>query len=183
LAKNKPETLTLRGYYAGFASRLMAIVIDVLILAIVLAIAGILWFIIIESVNIVFQSLTGASVTLEGIRLAMVVVVTVVSFATYYIFLWTAIGTTIGGLVIGTRVVNKEGKNPSFLQSAARFLIEFGIPFFFIFGSLWIPFNRQRRALYDRVAGTFVIYDWDAKPDEIFLKEFTKQVSDRNKKE
>ena len=181
MAKKQPETPTLRGYYAGFASRLMAIIIDVLVLAVILAIAGILWFIIIESVNILFEAISGLSPTLEGVRVAAVVLVTVVTFATYYIFSWTAIGTTIGGLVIGTRVVNKEGKNPHFLQSVLRFLVEFGIPFFFIFGSLWIPFSRRRRALYDRIAGTFVIYDWDAKPDEVFLKQITDNIAERSK--
>lgn len=179
MVKKKPETLTLRDYYAGFASRFLALVIDILILAVVLAISAILWIIVIETMRYLMAIITKQQASFETISLALVVIVTAVTFAVYFIFFWTTTGTTIGGLVVGTRVVNTQGRNPTLLQAIVRFLTEFGIPFFFIFGSLWIPFSRRRRALYDRIAGTYVIYAWDAKPDEIFLKQTTDNMANQ----
>lgn len=176
MIKKKSVEPTLRGYYAGYATRLMAIIIDVLVLAVVLAISAVLWFILVESVNSVWSLIFGSSGQITGLRVALVVIVPYVTLAIYYVFLWTAIGTSVGGIIVGTKVVNQNGGHPNLFQSIVRFIFEFLIPFFGLFGSLWILFNRDRRALFDRIANTYVIYDWDAKPDELFLTGATREL-------
>jgi uncharacterized RDD family membrane protein YckC len=42
------------------------------------------------------------------------------------------------------------------------------LPVLFI-GSIWIFINPRRQAWYDKVAGTYVIYNWDARPEERFI--------------
>ncbi len=171
--KSEPS---LRDHYAGFITRLMAVIIDALILAFVLAISNILWGVIFENANSLWQMVIGRPPTTTGWSVLFVILVTYVTFGIYYIFLWTAIGTTIGGIIMGTKVVNEYGRHPSILQAFIRFAAEFMFPVFGAFGAIWILFSRRRRALFDRLAGTFVIYSWDARFDETFLKKPTDKL-------
>jgi formylglycine-generating enzyme required for sulfatase activity/uncharacterized RDD family membrane protein YckC len=78
-------------------------------------------------------------------------------------FLYPAIlnvwpGQTLGRWVVGTRVVDWKGQGLRFGQSALRTLMFFmssaltsGL------GHLAIPFNKRRRALHDYLAGTYVV--------------------------
>ncbi len=171
--KNEPS---LRDHYAGFVTRLMAVIIDALILAFILAISNILWSVIFENANSLWQMAIGRPPSTTGWSVLFVILVTYFTFGIYYIFLWTAIGTTIGGIIMGTKVVNEKGRHPSILQALIRFAAEFLIPVLGAFGAIWIFFSRRRRALFDRLAGTFVIYNWDARLDETFLKKSTDKL-------
>jgi uncharacterized RDD family membrane protein YckC len=178
MQNKQPEIPTWRGHYAGIASRIMALVIDLLILAIALAVSSMLFNLVIMNFASLNRILLGRTIqespTTNVIGTVLIVFVV---FGFYFIFFWTAIGTTIGGLILGVKVVNRLGKNPSIWQSALRFLAEFFFPLLGAIGAIWILFNRQRRALFDLIAGTYVIYNWDARPDEIFLKKATDQVT------
>ena len=178
MTTNKNIIPTWRGHYAGFASRLVAIIIDILILSVALAVTFFLYNIIITNLVSVSRLVFGREL-IQRTPASTVVVTVVIVFvvlAIYFIFFWAAIGTTIGGLILGIKIVNRFGKNPSVWQSIVRFLAEFFFPVFGVIESLWILFNRQRRAVFDMIAGTFVVYTWDAKPDEIFLKRETDQI-------
>lgn len=172
------KTPTWRGHYAGFASRLLAVVIDFLILAVVIAISNLLYNAVFVNLSAFNQLLIGrTTVTPPEARIAISVILIFIVFATYFIFFWTVIGSTVGGVIVGLKIINVRGKNPSLWQSTIRFFSEFFLPVFGAIGSIWILFRHDRRALFDRFAGTFVIYDWDARPDERFLKKTTDQIS------
>jgi uncharacterized RDD family membrane protein YckC len=178
MPKKPPEIPTWRGHYAGLASRIMGLVIDLLILAIALAVSSMLYELVIKNFSSLSTILLGQTKPESPTTNVLFTVLMIfVVFGVYFIFFWTAIGTTIGGLILGVKVVNRLGKNPNIWQSALRFLAEFFFPLLGVFGSIWILFNRQRRALFDLIAGTYVIYNWDARPDEKFLKRETDQVT------
>lgn len=178
MPNKKHEVLTWRGHYAGFASRLMAVIIDLLILAVALAVTYVLYTIVFVNLTSFYYMLFGKDPNaVPGLSIIVTISIVFVTFAFYFIFFWTAVGSTIGGIIIGVRIVNSQGKNPTIWQSTVRYLAEFFIPPFGMFGSIWIIFSRRRRALFDRFAGTFVIYAWDAKPDEKFLKKATDQIT------
>jgi uncharacterized RDD family membrane protein YckC len=178
MPKKPPEIPTWRGHYAGFASRLVAVVIDLLILAVSLAVSTMLYNVVFVNLSTFYQIVSSHSVpSLPALSVAVTVFIVFITFAVYFIFLWTAIGSTIGGVIIGLRIVNSQGKNPTVWQSTIRFMTEFFIPIIGLIGCIWIIFSKRRRALFDRFAGTFVIYDWDAKPDEKFLKKATNQIT------
>ena len=89
--------------------------------------------------------------------------------AVYFVASWYLIGSTPGDLVFGIRVVNKEGQHVSFWRSFLR-LIGIIISTLFLFlGFIWALFDRRRQGWHDKIAGTFVLYDWPAKPSEDFL--------------
>jgi uncharacterized RDD family membrane protein YckC len=40
----------------------------------------------------------------------------------------------------------------------------------FFLGFLWILIDNRRQGWHDKMAGTCVIYNWPARPDENFLR-------------
>jgi len=57
----------------------------------------------------------------------------------------------------------------------ARLVAYLVLPGLFFFGFLWILGDDKRQAWHDKVARTYVVYAWDARPDETFLADNMKQ--------
>jgi uncharacterized RDD family membrane protein YckC len=75
----------------------------------------------------------------------------------YFAGLWAWRGTTVGGVVLGLKVVRLDGQPVSFVVSIVRSLAAaFSIVVFFL-GFLWIVFDREKQAWHDKIAGTAVI--------------------------
>jgi uncharacterized RDD family membrane protein YckC len=179
--QNKPIP-TWRGHYAGFASRLIAIIIDFFIVFLawagMIAVFRIFYTTIPSLSRILFgQTVQTSSSTDPIVSFILIFLINLI----YYVFFWSVVGSTIGGLIMGIRIVNRSGRYPTIFQSIVRFLVEIAIPLLGVIGAIWILFNRQHRALFDMIAGTYVIYNWDARPDETFLKEYTERLSSSKK--
>lgn len=75
----------------------------------------------------------------------------------YFAGMWTWKGTTVGGVVLGLKVVRQDGYPVTLLVSIVRSLAAaFSIVMFFL-GFLWIIFDRERQGWHDKIAGTVVI--------------------------
>jgi uncharacterized RDD family membrane protein YckC len=164
------------GHYAGFSSRLIAYTIDT-----VVAIAGIsfMWWLFNVTIDILqvqrilealgwFDSLAsifdlGTSVVVRG-------VVFVLGVGLYHVFLLSLANRTIGKMVMGLQVVPLTGGRIGVLRATLRYFgyIVSIIPLFF--GFIWILFSRKRQGWHDKIAGTCVVYTWEAQPDEVFLR-------------
>jgi len=74
----------------------------------------------------------------------------------YLTVFWTLTGRTYGDVVMGLRVLRRNGRALRFPGAAARaaFCVAFPI------GVLWIPVGRKNRSVQDAVLATKVIYDW-----------------------
>jgi uncharacterized RDD family membrane protein YckC len=162
---------SLLGYYAGFLSRLFAFALDVAFLMAILALGS--WLISatlqLLALDNLFVSLaeTGSIVSVIIVALAgssgFIVVVG------YFMALWIFTGQTLGMTLMGLRVVATNGDRLTFWQALRRFigLIIAAIPFFL--GFVWILFDNRRQGWQDKIGGTFIVYSWDARPDETFL--------------
>ncbi len=164
------------GYYAGFISRFVAFIIDMLIIT--LSVLAITWFVsvTIELINLqafynIFSILLpGASSTFEqllsqltaGFFISLVI-------ATYFIFFWVLAGYTPGKALMGLRIITTDGRKISFFRALLRYLAYFLSAVLFFMGFLWIFVDRRRQGWHDKIANTYVIYTWAAKPDEQFL--------------
>ena len=160
----------LLGYHAGFVSRLLSLLIDLLLLILILAIVSLLLTELTTVTRSLWSSLTGKELSSLLTQLTYSVLGIFTVYAVYFIFFWTFLGKTVGGIIIGLRLVNREGGKPSFWRCTVRFLVEFGIPGMLIIGSIWIFINPRRRSIFDLISGTFVVYDWKAIGDESMPK-------------
>ena len=72
-------------------------------------------------------------------------------------------GKTLGMAVFGVQVVTAQGAPITPLQAILR-TVGLGLTLLTLgIGFLGIVYQRERRALDDYVAGTAVVYDWDAR--------------------
>ena len=80
-----------------------------------------------------------------------------------FAYSWAASGRTAGMALFGVRVVRDDGTDASGRRAVVRTLA-FPLSFLFLgLGFAGILVGGRRRALHDVIAGTAVIYSWDAK--------------------
>jgi uncharacterized RDD family membrane protein YckC len=82
---------------------------------------------------------------------------------TYYAYPWSTSGKTAGMAILGLRVVQRDGSQTTLRCGILR-TVMFPLGFITLgLGFLGIITNREHQALYDRIAKTTVVYDWDAR--------------------
>ena len=144
-----------QGHYAGAVSRLVAFAADV----------GASWGLFTlgaAALTFTIQLVSGATFTLGHYQIASLVSAVVWEFV-YFAYQWTLAGKTIGMALLGIRVVKTDGAAIGARQAVIRTLT---LPLSFLalgLGFLGILTNRDRHAWHDRLAGTSVVYSWDAR--------------------
>jgi uncharacterized RDD family membrane protein YckC len=90
---------------------------------------------------------------------------------------------TPGKAMFGVRVVTTKGKRVSVARSTLRYIGYFlsAIPLFM--GFIWILVDDERQGWHDKLANTYVIYTWEARPDERFLLQEIHQVTRQAKRQ
>ena len=87
----------------------------------------------------------------------------------YFAHFWGLNGKTAGGALFGVQVVTNDGGDVSGRRAIGRALA-FPLSFLILcLGFLGIFLGDQRRALHDLIAGTVVIYCWDARAARLRL--------------
>jgi uncharacterized RDD family membrane protein YckC len=145
----------LQGHYAGFASRFLAFVVDV---AIITAVA----VLVLAAVNFVASIVTGKSTNFNRADIWVVIAYAAWAFI-YFSYWWGLNGKTPGGALFGVQVLTDEGRDVSGRRAIGRTLA-FPLSFLILcLGFLGILLGDRRRALHDVIAGTVVVYSWDAR--------------------
>ncbi len=168
----------LLGYYAGFASRAAALIIDTAIISLI-----------ISTVALIISSLPGLirysvfvpieyfdfSIELGPTQrifwLALASVSGILFAIIYHVFFVATAGRTPGKAFMGLRVLTTDGQRVPIWRAIVRIvgIIVAALPLFV--GLLWVLLDDRRQGLHDKLAGTCVIYTWAARPDERFLAE------------
>lgn len=174
---------TLIGHYAGFSSRLIAFIIDAVIISGVFLFVS--WFVVtswnmiqlgpvlrqLEEKNLILKTLV--TFFTSPLFYSLVSFLFVVS---YYVFFWTIAGQTPGKGIMGLKILPRKGGKLKLGRAILRYLgyylsiIPLGL------GVLWILVDDRRLAWHDKIAGTCVVYSWEAKPDETFLSIETSKI-------
>jgi uncharacterized RDD family membrane protein YckC len=145
----------LQGNYAGSVSRFIAYAIDA-------AVSSGLFTLGLAGISYVVQVVTGHSVHWDRGN-AVVAGIFVVWQFVYFGYSWAAGGKTFGMAVLGVRVVRADGLAAEPWRGIVRALV-FPLSFLlFGLGFVGILVQREHRALHDLIAGTAVIYSWDAR--------------------
>ena len=105
-------------------------------------------------------------VLIDADRLYQIViagVVVVVTAAGYYLFFWILMGQTPGKMLLGIRIVSLDGSRLTFWQALRRFIGYFLSALALYAGYWWVLIDNRRQGWHDKLAGTIVIYAWDAR--------------------
>ena len=143
-----------QGHYAGALSRLLAYGADLLILTVVYAVA-------LALLEFGINAATPWSVDLKS-AYGLVLVGEFVWAAFYFGNSWAIFARSPGMTLLGLRIVQADGSSLDRHHAIVR-LIAFPLGFLTLgLGFLGIIFGRTHQAIYDRIAKTAVVYDWDA---------------------
>lgn len=144
-----------QGQYAGSVSRFLAYAIDIAASSAVFALA-------LAAISYVASVVTGRQISWS--KDSVVVAIIFVAWEFFYFgYSWAASGKTFGMAVLGVRVVRADGTVLDPPHAVLRALV---FPFSFLLfglGFAGILVQREHRALHDLIAGTAVVYAWDAR--------------------
>ena len=81
----------------------------------------------------------------------------IIIWTLYHIALWTFKGATLGGLVVGTRIVRTDGSPIDASVAVVRALASYLSAAAFMLGFFWAGWSAQKQSWHDIIAGTYVV--------------------------
>jgi uncharacterized RDD family membrane protein YckC len=151
------------GDYAGSMTRLVAFVIDgFIIIALIVVTSAVIGLL---------GDFLRVSETTHRLLQLFTALAAISIHAGYFILLWTLAGATVGKRIMGLVVVAKDGGTIRFGKALRRYVGYF-ISAILMLGYIWIIFDARRQGWHDKLAGTYVLYDW---PDDVLLATVSEQ--------
>jgi uncharacterized RDD family membrane protein YckC len=147
------EARPYQGLRAGIVTRVVANVVDFLVVVAILGAIYVGW------AAVLFLR-RGEAFTLPTPSFALAYVVGSVVLALYFVAAWSTTGRTYGDQLLGLRVVNRHGGR---MRLVGAFVRSVGCVVFPI-GLFWCAISRENRSIQDVVVRTSVIYDWEVGP-------------------
>ncbi len=140
---------------AGIGSRFIAIIVDYLIWAVVLGVAGIFGAVALASLS------AFAKISANWVIGIVILLIFLVHWGYFTLFEAFGNGRTPGKRVAKIRVIHHSGRAISFVESLARNLVRFVdyLPSLYGVGMVAMFLSRQNQRLGDMVAGTLVVRD------------------------
>jgi uncharacterized RDD family membrane protein YckC len=131
--------------YGGFWIRVIAYLIDAVVLGLAFGLVGAFTGIDFFDANPERFDGTGYGLNLVGSWLYEAVLTS------------TARGATLGKMAVGLRVVTDQGQRLSFARASGRFFAKFVSAIILLIGFLMVAFTDRKRGLHDMIAGTLVV--------------------------
>ena len=153
------ELTGLRGHYAGSVSRLVGYAIDLGVISVLFGLA-------LAAVSFTASLITGHTVSWNSSGLGVAIAYGCWWFV-YFAYSWAVSGKSFGMAVLGVQVVSREGETAGPRRAIVRTLV-FPLSFLLLgLGFAGILIDGERRALHDVIAGTVVVYTWDARAQRL----------------
>ena len=131
--------------YGGFWIRLVAYIIDAILLSLAMgavgAVAGINFF----------------NPDIENYSASANIVYVVVAWLYFALLESSERGATVGKMAMGLRVVSDQGQRLSFLNATGRYFAKIISAIILCIGFIMIAFTDRKRGLHDMIASTLVI--------------------------
>jgi uncharacterized RDD family membrane protein YckC len=137
--------------YAGLVTRLAALVVDGLLLAVVVPAVAL-------GPPAIWSALVGSA---PGWLSATAQVCGALVPLVYFAGAWWSTGQTLGDVVFGVVVRHHRGRHLGVTRSFLRALVGLLLPVIWLLGLVLILTDGKRRALHDRLFGTVVIRKCD----------------------
>jgi uncharacterized RDD family membrane protein YckC len=165
------DLVTYQAHYAGAVSRFAAYAVDLTATTAMFSLA-------LAAISYGVHIVTGHEVTWNRSNIVVAVLFVAWQFV-YFAYSWAVSGRTFGMALLGIRVVKADGTDLEPSRAIVRALV---FPLSFLLcglGFLGILVQREHRALHDLIAGSAVIYAWDARAARLrFLARQAELTSD-----
>lgn len=157
MTSEKQLQVTRLGQYAGFTTRLVALIIDRLIVAGTISITAVVIDLVLKALGL--DELLGTQGQASLIMPVFAALLTLSIPIAYDIGFWLLAGQTPGKRVMGLRIVRTDGQRLT-LGNCVRRTIGYWISAILFLGYLWVLVDNRRQGFHDKIAGTFVVYTW-----------------------
>ena len=189
---SKKRSRGMLGYYAGFSSRFVAMLLDIII---VIALVFIIYLAIRLPIQIflgvdpntcmptdnqsllaqIVGSIFPTSARVPGWFCSLIDLafrlVALLAAPVYFAFFYSATGQTIGMYIMGIRVVRMDGKAISFLGGLLRWLCILLAMLPLGLGVLWVIVDDRRQGWHDKLVHTCVVYAWNAEQNVLLVNQ------------
>lgn len=156
---------------AGFVTRALALIIDI-----VIVMGGAVVFSALVSLIFSFFGITGGDTQLtfppEGIlEILKFIIIGVAALAVflfvpaYFVFFWVVVGATPGKQLLGLRVIRTDATPVGWIRGILRYIGYFISAICLFLGFLWVLVDGRRQGWHDKMVDTYVVYAWDL-PEE-----------------
>lgn len=164
---------SMAGYPVGFVSRFVAFAIDVALLLFIYTIssAALTGTLNLLGLTELVSRFLSSGTIMAQITLALVGAASFLLVTGYGVLSWYLMGETVGDAIVGVQVVDLAGGRLSFWRAVRRMIGVYvaAIPLFL--GFIWVLFSKDRRGWHDAIAGTYMVHDWPAQPEELFFRD------------
>lgn len=148
---------------AGFISRLVAFMVDLVLISITITIVvfGINEIMSFFGLKIMLNRWISNSVNAETITSAIRILVVLLYYLfsiLYFAIFYSLVSYTPGKYLVGLQVVRTDGFRLRFWRSFLRAVCYYLSALLLFMGFIWIIFDKNRQGLHDKIAGTVVIY-------------------------
>jgi uncharacterized RDD family membrane protein YckC len=155
MAKQLAVDITVPLRPAGFVSRMVAFMIDQILLIMVLLVLTASATILSESFRL--NDLIGDQDRTVLINAFLAGAGSLILNLLYYVGFWRLAGQTPGKALLGLLVIRTDGRRISLWQAVVRW-IGYWISGILFMGYLWILVDNRRQGFHDKLAGTLVVY-------------------------
>ncbi|WP_327090244.1 RDD family protein [Nonomuraea sp. NBC_01738] len=142
--------------YAGLVSRVVALLIDVLLLIVGNAAV---YLVLIEGSGLMLGGTPSWARPLAGVLSGVLP-------TAYFTLAWWLTGQTAGGVAMGVVVTSADGSRVGLLRALLRALVGLALAPLWLIGMITILIDGRRRALLDMLFGTVVTYG-GARPNPV----------------
>ena len=139
--------------YGGFWIRVVAYIIDGILLNIVFGVLGVVMGVSLMPTR--FSNLD--SVDALGAMGQLQLVSLILTWLYFALMESSARGATVGKMILGLRVVTDQGNRLSFLHATGRFFAKFISTIILCIGFIMVAFTDRKRGLHDIIASTLVV--------------------------
>lgn len=161
---------------AGFVSRLVAFVFDVVIVSLSSFV-----FAALNSMILNFFGFSARDLNLEAsmssllsnpLALLQLIIVALAGLAVllfipaYFVVFWVLAGATPGKRILGLRVIRTSGQPISWWRAIVRYIGYWISALSLFLGFLWILLDTRRQGWHDKFADTIVAYTWQGPEKE-----------------
>lgn len=139
--------------YVGFGRRLVAWILDVLVLGVIQFLVGLVLgggSMALYTTNVDTAAVAGSGMlsTIVGIALSI----------GYVVFYQGSTGQTIGKKVMSIRVVDSSGDKPSYMTFFLRDIVGKAVSgIILLIGYFMVLWDSKKQGLHDKIAGTYVV--------------------------
>lgn len=135
-------------YYGGFVRRLIAFVIDCLIIGII---AHVINFICTAALGLYFDEETMSNASQAKNALSFIL------FFVYFTYFHGSTGRTPGKALLGLKVVQVSGEPAGYGAAFLRWVGYIVSALFAFIGFIWIIFDGKKQGWHDKLAQTYVV--------------------------